>query len=187
LEPQRYVFETFLKPIYKKNKGIVPVCAALGSEMGEAVLYKIGFSNMRWATGLASFNKDNVQKAFDSGLVASRCKKHGIQMPSDDAEKIIEEKVPVITPKHIMEKYGIQTMDLLQIDAEGFDYEVIKIFDIAATKPESIVFEHVHLNQKDKAECFNLLESQGYRVILIESNAVASRSTNNSVTSFFKI
>ena len=187
LEPQHYVFETFLIPIYRRNKDIVPLCAALGSEMGKANLYKIGFSQMRWATGLASFNKDNVQKAFDSGLVASRCKKHGIQIPEDDSKWIVEEEVPVITPEHILKEYEIQNIDLLQIDAEGFDFEVIKIFDIPKTRPESIVFEHVHLNQKDKAECFNLLEEQGYHVKLVDSNALATRSMNPLVTSFFRV
>ena len=51
LEPQSYVYEQYLKKIYQENKGIHTLCAAIGVKDDIQYLYKIGFCNMRWATG----------------------------------------------------------------------------------------------------------------------------------------
>ena len=78
LEPQPFVHNNFLEPIYSKNKGIKTICAALGVADTNTELYTIGFSNMRWATGLASFKLENVKKAFKSGFVKKECEKYGM-------------------------------------------------------------------------------------------------------------
>jgi hypothetical protein len=65
-EPQPYVYEYYLKKIYQKNKGIQTLCTAIDEKDGKHPLYKIGFSDMRWATDLASFRKENVEKAFST-------------------------------------------------------------------------------------------------------------------------
>ena len=64
-----------LSKVYAKNKGIYTLCAALSPQNGTQKLYKIGFCNMRWATGLASFQKENVEKTFTSGMVQKQCRK----------------------------------------------------------------------------------------------------------------
>ncbi|MEZ4688203.1 MAG: FkbM family methyltransferase [Bacteroidia bacterium] len=99
------------------------------------------------ATGLASFNKENVQKAYDTGLVASRCTKHGLHIPSDPEKQIIGEEVDIISPESLLQQYTISRIDLLQIDTEGFDYEVIKMFDIGKTQPDAIIFEHAFVGK----------------------------------------
>lgn len=60
------------------------------------------------------------------------------------------------------------------IDAEGFNYEVIKMFDIAATRPGMIVFEHVHLSESDYDDCLELLRRNDYVVRKYEANTAAT-------------
>ena len=141
LEPQPDVFNEFLTKIYAKNKGIHPLCAAIGEKDGTQPIYKIGFSSMRWATGLASFSKEKIEMAFEDGIVASNCKRFGIEIPSDKSQWISHEDVQVIAPATLIQTYGLQHIDLLQIDAEGYDLEVIRIFDIPKTRPQAIIFE----------------------------------------------
>lgn len=164
LEPQKTVFEQFLKKIYQKNQELNPVCAAIGSEDGSQKLYKIGFSEMRWATGLASFSKEKVEELFENGVVEKNCSKFGIAIPSDPEQRISYEEVPVICPKTILSKYNIQSIDLLQIDAEGFDLEVIRIFDIPNTLPKAIIFENVNHSQDELEASYKMLKSNGYRL-----------------------
>lgn len=185
LEPQSYVYENFLKKIYALNKGITPLCAAIGPEDGSMPLYKIGFSNMRWATGLASFQKENVEKAFSTGLVKSQCKKYQIQIP-DSSEWIIAEEVSVISPETLLKKYGISNIDLLQIDAEGYDFEVIKIFKIGQLKPRAIIFEHTHLSNDDRASCLVHLETNGYKVAHFGPNTLAMLPPLEDFQKFFE-
>lgn len=173
LEPQRYVYEQFLKKIYRGQKGIHTVNAAFGREDGVLPLYKIGFSNARWATGLASFSKAVVEDAYTSGHVYRRAAKDGIAVPEDPAQRIVSENVPVLCTATILQRYPMKKIDLLQIDAEGFDHEIIKMFDFSLVKPGAVIFEHSHIPAEDLKECIQKLSSLGYKLHEYEGNTVA--------------
>lgn len=185
LEPQSYVHDNFLKQVYKKNTGIHTLNAALGKTEGHQTLYKIGFCNMRWATGLSSFNRENVEKAFSNGFVHNQCRKNQIDLPPS-SEWIKTEKVMVISPQAIMEKYSISAIDLLQIDVEGFDYEVIKMFDIKKTQPKVIIFEHVHLSNEDIELSKQHLEQNNYVVKRYDANTLAMLRPIDGFESYFE-
>lgn len=185
LEPQSYVYENFLKKIYAKNPGIHALCAAIGPEDGTQKLYKIGFSNMRWATGLASFQKENVEKAFSSGVVKKQCERYQIKLPESN-ELITSEDVMMISPETLVKRFGISSIDLLQIDAEGYDYEVVKIFKIAHFKPKAIIFEHTHLSETDKTSCLNHLTTHNYEVAGFGPNTLAMLNPPDHLKRFFQ-
>ena len=185
LEPQRYVFETYLSKIYQNNPHIHPLCAAIGPQDGSQKLYKIGFSNMRWATGLASFNRSNVEKAYSCGLVAVRCKRHALSIPTDDSQKIVSENVTVISPQTLFQRYNLPRLDLLQIDTEGYDYEVIKMFHTTEHKPKAIVFENIHLSSHDLKECEELLHRNNYVCKQYGSNTLAMRRPLGEFEAYF--
>jgi FkbM family methyltransferase len=173
LEPLPGVFHQYLKKIYAKNKGIHTLCAAIGEKDGSQPIYKIGFSDMRWATGLTSFSREKVEKAFEDGIVASNCSKFGIEIPEDREKWVAHEEVDVISPKTLIDKYQINRIDLLQIDAEGYDLEVIRIFDIPRTQPQAIIFENVGLNAADYDSCLQLLKENGYSTRKFGPNTLA--------------
>lgn len=186
LEPQSYVYENFLSKIYQRNKGIHAVCAAIGEEDGSQKLYKIGFTNMRWATGLASFDVKQIKAAYDSGQVKKNCFRYGLEIPTSPSEQIASEDVDVISPTTLMKRYQISEIDLLQIDAEGFDYNVIRMFDIAKNKPKAIVFENMHLSEQDSKDCFSLLKSNDYAWQNFDANTLAMQRPLGDFSSFFK-
>jgi FkbM family methyltransferase len=185
LEPQPDVFHEFLKKIYAKNKGITPLCAAIGEKDGSQPIYKVGFSSMRWATGLASFSKEKIEQAFEDGIVASNCKRFGIEIPADQSKWISQEEVQVIAPATLIQTYGLDHIDLLQIDAEGYDLEVIRIFDIPTTRPQAIIFENVGLNAGDYAACLQLLGEQNYQLKKFGPNTLALQKPLGEFASFF--
>jgi FkbM family methyltransferase len=185
LEPQPDVFHEFLTKIYAKNKGITPLCAAIGEKDGTQPIYKVGFSTMRWATGLASFSKEKIEQAFEDGIVASNCKRFGIEIPADQSQWISQEEVQVIAPATLIKTYGLHHIDLLQIDAEGYDLEVIRIFDIPKTRPQAIIFENVGLNAADYAACLQLLEEQNYQLKKFGPNTLALQKPLGQFASFF--
>ncbi len=185
LEPQPEVYHRFLKKIYAKNKGISPLCAAIGEKDGTQDIYKIGFSDMRWATGLTSFSREKIEKAFEDGIVAANCSKFGIAIPKDKDRWISKEEVEVIAPRTLMKRYDIRKIDLLQIDAEGYDLEVIRIFDLPRTNPEAIVFENVGLNEVDYVACLALLQENGYGTRKFGPNTLALKKTAEIYKTFF--
>ncbi|MDX2248175.1 MAG: FkbM family methyltransferase [Bacteroidia bacterium] len=176
LEPQKDIFENSLQKLYRRNSEIVTLNAALGESDGIAHLYKIGFSNSRWATGLASFEKQVLVDAFASGYVKRKADEENISVPPNPEDQIQIEEVPVICPKTLMAKYRIEKIDLLQIDTEGFDYRIIQIFRVSETKPRVIIYENIHLSAPDREACVQHLRENGYRVKVKGANTLAMRN-----------
>lgn len=176
LEPQKFVFERFLVKLYYRRKKISVVNAAFGPKDGVLPLYKIGFSNARWATGLASFNKSIVELAFTSGHVQRRAQKDGIAVPADKELQITSENVPVLCTATLLQRYPIKKIDLLQIDAEGYDHEIIKMFDFNLIIPGAVIFEHTHIPDAELASCHAYLSSLGYTMRVFDGNTIAGRA-----------
>jgi len=173
LEPQRSIHDQYLQKVYARQQGIETVCAAIGAEDGYSTLYKIGWCDMRWASGLATFQKAVLQQAYDSGLVARAARKHGLTVPQDTSIHIAEERVRVVTPATLLKEYQLSDISLLMIDTEGYDYEVIKLFDVATTKPRAIIYENIHLSAMDRQACESHLSSLGYYIVQYDANTVA--------------
>jgi len=73
------------------------------------------------------------------------------------------EKVQADTLMNIVNKnYNYNYIDFIQIDTEGFDYEVIKMIDFNTIKPYIIKYESVNLPKKDKENLSLMLKEQGY-------------------------
>ena len=76
---------------------------------------------------------------------------------------IIKTRVVCMTLQQLLEKHKITAIDLLQIDTEGFDYNIIKQIPWQRIKPKIIHYEHKHLKHTQN-DCKRLLEAQGYMI-----------------------
>ncbi len=76
-------------------------------------------------------------------------------------EHRVEEQVNCITFKQLISKYQIKQVDLLQIDAEGYEYEILNSIDFATTPIRFINYESVLLH-KNKRKTDDLLRKNGY-------------------------
>ena len=72
--------------------------------------------------------------------------------------------VQCVTLQDLLVKHNITDLDLLQIDAEGYDYEILKSIDFQRIKPRFINFEHALLSTTQRLECRQMLERIGYIV-----------------------
>jgi hypothetical protein len=82
-----------------------------------------------------------------------------------DVDKRIEERaVRCVSFDTLLEEAGTNKIDLLQIDAEGYDYTIIKMIDFSRLKPAIIAYEHGHMNKAQEDEIVTLLLGQGYRM-----------------------
>jgi FkbM family methyltransferase len=185
LEPQSYVFKRFLQPLYNRTNGIIVLNAALDVTEGKKPIYKISVSESRWATGLTSFNRTILEEAVRSGYVEKQAIKEGSRLPENKDEYIIEESVECISTGKLIEKYNLHKIDWLQIDTEGFDFEIIKMFDISNTRPEVIVYENLHFPAELQTECTNYLRQHGYFCRDYGPNTLAMRSPAEGFRQFF--
>lgn len=70
-------------------------------------------------------------------------------------------KVRCCTFDQLLERNGLQHVDLLQIDAEGYDYEILRTIDFSRQRPRFINYERQGL-QEDEASCRAMLSDAGY-------------------------
>ena len=174
LEPLPDVFEQYLQKVYAKDDGVETINAALGEEDSVTTIYRIGFSKARWATGLTTFRREVLEEAFRSGHVNRKARKEGLKEVPSAEKGIVEEQVEVISFQTLTERYTLKGLDLVQIDTEGYDFEIIKLIDFEAVKPTLVIYEHVHLTSKAKEDCEHYLISLGYQLEEFGVNTVAT-------------
>jgi FkbM family methyltransferase len=187
LEPQRFVFDKYLAPLYKKTKGIIVLNAALDINDGSKPIYKITVSNSRWATGLTSFNRSVLEEAVRSGYIERQAIKEGCQLPVNKEDYIAGEEVECISTELLIKRFSLERIDWLQIDTEGFDFEIIKMFNISHTKPEVIVYENLHFSEALKDECLAYLKNNGYHCRNYGPNTLAMRAPSTGFEKFLDI
>lgn len=186
LEPQRFVFEKYLKPLYRNTPGIVPLNAALDLTDGKKPIYKISISNSRWATGLTSFNRSVLEEGIKSGYIERQALKEGCLLPEDRNKIIVEESVECISTESLVKRYSLEKIDWLQIDTEGFDFEIIKMFNIGVTKPVIIVYENMHFSPAQQVECISHLRNHDYECVNFGPNTLAMRKPVDGFERYFE-
>jgi len=152
VEPQPGAFAK-LQVNYADQSQVSFENAAIAAEDGETTLYTLKNS----ATPMASFDR-----------------RHLVRHAQRQAD-IVSHTVPCVTLATLINKHNIGHIDLLQIDAEGYDFEIIRQIDFTALQPTLIRYEHANLLQNDRNDCIELLANQGYRVHLEDSDTLAFR------------
>ena len=152
IEPVPWLFER-LKQNYPGREGLIFENVAIGNG-GDLTLFTLEDAPdlPDWARGLTSFDRKVLLRAHRA---------------HPRFESLIREiKVPCFTLDALLQKHGLPRVDLLQVDTEGYDFEVMKTLDFARWRPKVVHFEHVHLRHvggvKKWRECYRWLEERGY-------------------------
>jgi FkbM family methyltransferase len=80
--------------------------------------------------------------------------------------KMMHCSVEVRTLADIQQEFSINSIDYLQIDTEGHDFEVMKGWSWNWGKPKIIHFEDRHLHKTEFNECIKFLIYKGYSIIM---------------------
>lgn len=95
------------------------------------------------------------------------------QLPSFDKKNILdflgpkgasllrERMVDTVPLSELPARHQIKEVDFLQIDAEGFDFEVLKTFPFDAMKPAIVCIENNHLSEADCAAASAMMDKHG--------------------------
>lgn len=158
VEPQPSCVEALKKTYQDEPQLIIEPCL-IGNKEGVLPFYTSCYSKQ--TTLLASLDYDIILKSLKDWKVPNP-KKH-----------IQEMQVPVCTLSQLMAKHKVEHLDLLQIDTEGYDFEIIKTIDFKKFKPAIIAYEHRHLSELDKMACWDLLVQEGYMLWVKGPDTVA--------------
>lgn len=163
VEPQRDVFEALCET-YRHESQLQFVNAAVAETNGTRNIYRV-------ASDAAAFNGLGMALAsFDRDVIL----RHRAAIPNID--NVIEtEDVECMTLDLLLERLGYDSVDILQIDTEGYDAKIVRMIDFEKFTPAIIHFEHKHLKREDFDGCIELLVENGYRIGIGLIDTVAYR------------
>jgi len=110
--------------------------------------------------GISSFNKSHLLK-------------HGVSK-----FHIVKEKVNSISFNELIKKYSIENLDLLMIDAEGYDGDIIIDFLLNSSLRPLIVFEYLHIKNIVFKKLINTLISKNFVFYKLEENLICLPKEN---------
>ena len=139
---------------YADIKGVGLVQAAIGQTDGKGTIYTVEIKD---ETSMlmslhSSFNRDVLLR--------------GRRWHPDLQNAVIEREVPIMSFSTLLSKTGGEVVDVLKVDAEGYDLEIMKTIDLARLSPKLIMAEHANLSRQDKITMADILLNSGYRVAM---------------------
>jgi FkbM family methyltransferase len=157
VEPVPYVFDR-LRSNYGDLDRVTLVNVAVADRDGTMPFYHLreaGDSDRdalpEWYDGLGSFSREAVLS-------------HGRRIP--DIERfLVTIEVPCLTFASLCETHGVEEVNLLLLDTEGYDWELLQTIDIAAVRPRLVIYEHYHLDPGDRAAALERLRGLGYEIL----------------------
>ena len=151
-----------LRSNYRNYPQVTAVQKALHRTASQVTIYRVDPDSPQApasAQGKASLSREHLLKW-----------KHRI---ANLDELIVEQSVPSQTLMELLGEHQVSRVDLLQIDVEGYDFEVIKMIDFATLKPAIIRYECQHLSKSDIESCLELLTSHGYKFLFEKRDTTA--------------
>ena len=136
-EPRPDYYELLIENAKKLKIELTPINEAVAPTDGDIKIYEIDKSKLglypEWANGIASSSLDHVLK------IASR-------------EHVVSAVYKSSSPDSWFSRFEIQKIKYLQIDAEGYDYEILRSVNLMLHQPSIIKFEFVNLSTTEKKE-----------------------------------
>lgn len=171
IEPLPHIFAR-LKTRYPDIDGLQFANVAIDTESGERPFYHLRRSDEPglplWYDMLGSFIKQNV---LDHQ-----------QYLADIPERIVETPVRCMTFDQVCAEHDVAQFDLLHIDAEGYDYEVLRTVDLTRYGVSAVLFEQKHLSASDYDASLAQLHAAGFltHTDAVDTLAIASNSLQQS-------
>ena len=161
IEPVPQFFNALVRNFAGVN-GLIFENKAVAEVEGWMPIYRVQDGNDRlpeWHRGLASFDRDTILS-------------HATEIPGIE-NYIIEEMVEAVSMRTLIARHRVGRVDLVLIDTEGYDYKVLKQFDLVTYRPELVIYENKHLPVDERTASTRLLEAAGYRIHSFSENTVA--------------
>ncbi len=142
-----------LSEFYQGTPNTILVNAAVAQQDGKANIFSVKnegrWKDSAYARQLASFDRSHLSRI---GIL-------------DDEVEICE--VDCLTLQTLLNRHQLPSIDILQIDTEGFDHEIVKMALKLEKLPRCICFENCQIikimSQQELKDFFDLLENAGYQ------------------------
>ena len=157
VEPVPFYFSK-LKDNYSKDNFVKLEKSAISKKSGTINMYTVKREYLdkydEHIKGINSFNKKHLNK-------------HNVK--SNHIEKI---SVECLSPKDLLEKHQINNLDLVFIDAEGYDGDIVINFLNYIDYQPIIIFEFIHIKHDLFTNVIKKLDEKKYNYFSIDENLI---------------
>lgn len=157
VEPVPYVFER-LRRHFEGNGRIAVENAAIADREGSRPFYHLaeaagdeGGAPIWWYDAIGSFEREHLYK-------------HESVIPNLES-RVRQIDVECMTVGDLLRKHGMDAVDLILIDTEGYDAEIVGSIDFDRIRPRLLIYEHHHLADEARADCERRLRGLGYELL----------------------
>jgi FkbM family methyltransferase len=161
IEPIQEYYNQLIKN-YDGFEGLSFTNVAIDNKIGHRKIYRLRHEAISLTPCAPQFS------TFNREVLANRKNKF------PEIESLIEEiDVPCKTIQQVIEEARIPRVDVIQIDTEGYDFEILKSIDLRLIKPTIIRYEHIHLSDGDRQKSVDLLINAGYKILFERMDVTA--------------
>jgi len=152
VEPVPYVFEQ-LKKNYGSESRFKFENAGINADGSNQIFYSVNEE---------AFDKiPNLPHIYNQ--IGSFDKAHVLKLSEGNVDDYISEtEVNCLTLEQLFQKNEINQLDILHIDAEGYDWKVLSQLDLNKYKPTIILFEFFGLKEEEKTAAIDFLKEDYY-------------------------
>lgn len=153
-----------LKENYKAQKGLIFENVGIGDTEGDLNFYYMPaeYNEPDWLQQIGTFDRHAIElnlAGFPSLI-----------------PKIAIDKKPLIKLKTLLQRNNVKKIDLMIIDAEGFEYSILSQLDEYPVKPSFIFFEWGCLEKEVLEKLLRFLETHNYRFYTCGSDILAVKN-----------
>jgi hypothetical protein len=98
----------------------------------------------------------------NKALAIERAAKYNDVPKEEGRQYMAEISVPVMSLHDVISESGLKRITIVQIDAEGYDWNILRQLDIGEFKPALINFECIHLDGSSMRQAEAWLRENGY-------------------------
>jgi FkbM family methyltransferase len=154
LEPVPYVFERLRNNYEMYSDRIALDNVAVGASDGLVAFYHL--------QQVHDYEKGGVPQTYDAigSFEREHVLKHGEYIP-DITDRLVCTEVPSLTFESLCTRHRVGDVDLIHIDAEGYDGEIVRSIDLGRWRPRLLIYEHHHLSSSEQGRLRAHLEAWG--------------------------
>ncbi len=158
IEPVPHIFHRLRQNCVRYKDRVVFENIAIASSDGSMPFYYLRPAADSEKANLPVFY--DLLGSFNRDIILS----HAPYIP-DIADRLVSTQVTCLTFESLCRKHDVKQVDLLHIDAEGYDFEILKSINFENYRPRILIFEHFHLTPADHATCRSQLRAHGYELL----------------------
>jgi FkbM family methyltransferase len=172
IEPLDEAFEQLLATYRDENRRFIFEQTAIAESDEDRMFYYFSLETIRregWpdaANGVSSFSYAHV---------FGHVNKLRSTLTRAPEEYVSARRVRCQPLMSVLDRHSVNHIDVFVVDAETYDYCILKQLNFERLCPKIILYEHSNLSESEKYAAIGLLLSQGYRLFPCGADTIAVR------------